>query len=364
MECLEAARILNLLAKLFAILQKTGRESPFGKPSRPEGVLSDVMLMRISLSILLIPFATLLPNAMAQNAVAPTTAADKPAATGEPASEIPTFRSDVSLVKVDVRVVPGPNKPSSVLEKEDFTVIEDGKPQTVRYFNRESEPLNLMLVLDVSDSMRPSLRALSSSVRQALGTWLEPKDKVGVALFATRSFLAQPLTSERGAISEAIISNIFKQQLGRDTYLNEGLQTAIQELQRTPPAERRAILIVTDNVAGPGSTPMAQVERALQESNILVNSIMIPIAEDASVRPSVDVAQYVRATGGETMTASNAGEVFAKLVERIKARYVLEYPMQPGEKGKFRTVRVELSDRGKAKYPGAKILARDGYFVP
>jgi Ca-activated chloride channel homolog len=321
-------------------------------------------MLRISLSTLLVTFLSMLPNVVAQNAVATGASADKPPATGEAAPEVPTFRSDVSLVKVDVRVVPGPNKPTSVLEKEDFTVIEDGKPQTVRYFNRESEPLNLMLVLDVSDSMRPSLRTLASSVRQALGQWLEEKDKVGVVLFASRSFLAQDLTEDRAAIREAILSNIFKQQLGRDTYLNEGLLSAIQAFKAVDPAERRAILIVTDNVAGPGSTPSAQIERSLQEANILVNSIVIPTAEDASVRPSVDVANYVKATGGESMTAVNAGEIFAKLVERIKARYVLEYPMQPGEKGKFRTVRVELSDRGKAKYPGAKILARDGYFVP
>lgn len=279
------------------------------------------------------------------------------------AAQVPTFRSEVSLVKVDVRVMPGPNKPSGVLAQDDFAVYDEGVRQKIRYFGREDEPLNLILVLDVSDSMRRSLSEVASNAREALGA-LGPEDQVGVVLYATRSMLAQPLTKDRNTIREAILSNMFKQTLGRDTMMNGALMAAVDALRTTPLLSRRAILVVTDNFNDADRIASPQVERALQSENIVLNAIVVPPKTQPIGRTAVDVAPFVKATGGEMMTTATVATVFRDLLERIRARYTFQYPMPAGEAGKFRHIRVELSESGRQKYPGAQITAREGYFIP
>ena len=279
----------------------------------------------------------------------------------EAANRVPTFRSEVSVVKVDLQVLPGPDKPAGLLTREDLVVYDEGKLQTINYFGRETEPLQLMLLLDVSESMRPSLRDVARTAREALSV-LGPEDRVGLALFASRSQVVQPLTTDRSAFGKAIVDNMFKGVFGRETYLNEGLLTAADVLAATPVTSRRAILVISDNVSALSNASTESVKRALHDQNIVVNAVALaPAGEPLGV---VDLRPYIEATGGEYMNSSAVAEPFKQLVERIKARYVLQYAMPPAESGKFRRLRVELSDRGKRRFPGATILAREGYFAP
>ena len=69
------------------------------------------------------------------------------------ADEAVTFRSGVANVRIDAQVTQD-NELVTGLTAEDFVVQDEGKPQTIVYFGRESEPLSLMLLLDVSGSMK------------------------------------------------------------------------------------------------------------------------------------------------------------------------------------------------------------------
>src|SRR6266513_1343953 len=69
--------------------------------------------------------------------------------------QIPTLKVDVSVVSIlaSVRDKKGALIPN--LQKDDFTVLEDGKPQTIKYFTKETDvPLTIGLLVDVSGSQR------------------------------------------------------------------------------------------------------------------------------------------------------------------------------------------------------------------
>ena len=66
-----------------------------------------------------------------------------------------TFRSDVSLARVDAQVVDQENRPIRGLTAQDFVLREDGKQQEIRNFQSEKMPIDLILLLDVSRSMEP-----------------------------------------------------------------------------------------------------------------------------------------------------------------------------------------------------------------
>ena len=84
------------------------------------------------------------------------------AAVATPQADVPpvTFRSDVTLGRVDAQVVDGGNHPIRGLRVQDFILRVDGKPQEIRNFQTEKVPVDVVLLLDVSRSMRPQEKQL------------------------------------------------------------------------------------------------------------------------------------------------------------------------------------------------------------
>ena len=97
------------------------------------------------------------------------------------------FHSDVSLVRVDAQVVDRDNRAITGLRAEDFVLREEGRPQPIRNFASEDMPVDVVLLLDVSASMRPHVERIASAAHQALRV-LGDEDRVAVMVFdrATR----------------------------------------------------------------------------------------------------------------------------------------------------------------------------------
>ena len=70
------------------------------------------------------------------------------------------FRSDVALVRVDVQALDRDNKAITGLQATDFVLMESGKAQEIRNFQSEKMPLDLLLLFDVSRSMRPHVQRI------------------------------------------------------------------------------------------------------------------------------------------------------------------------------------------------------------
>src|SRR5260370_42594882 len=72
------------------------------------------------------------------------------------------FRSDVSLVRVDAQVIGRDNRNITGLRAEDFVLREEGRPQHIRNFASENMPIDVLLLLDVSASMRQPVERIIS----------------------------------------------------------------------------------------------------------------------------------------------------------------------------------------------------------
>src|ERR1700681_1205860 len=105
--------------------------------------------------------------------------ADAPQAEPKPADPPVTFRSEVSLVRVDAQVVDQHNRPITGLRAEDFILREDGKQQEIRNFQSENMPVDLILLLDVSRSMEPHVQRIAAAAHQALGV-LGDQDRIAI----------------------------------------------------------------------------------------------------------------------------------------------------------------------------------------
>ena len=83
-------------------------------------------------------------------------------AAGAQQTRTPTFRTTVDLVSFGVAVVDKQGKPVTGLKAEDFEVLENGKPQSLKYFTAgnpdDAPPLHLGLLLDTSGSMAGDIK--------------------------------------------------------------------------------------------------------------------------------------------------------------------------------------------------------------
>jgi Ca-activated chloride channel homolog len=290
----------------------------------------------------------------------------------EPAEDVPTFRTSVSLVKVDAKVAGRDGRSVNDLTKADFVVFDEGKQREIVDFSHESEtqPLRLLLLLDVSNSMSRLLGEMSTKAAEALRP-LHTGDEVGVMVFASKVETVLPFTSELKSVPATIVDNVFKTTRGRDTYLNEALVSAAKYLDEQPAPGRRAILVVTDNEGARLAAKDADVLRALHDADVVLNAVLVGGAKkpraagrysDPATLPP-DVYQFVSNTGGDVIADDDPATALARIVRQIATRYSFQYPPPSAEPGEFRRIRVELAPAAQRKYPGAVVQARTGYYA-
>ncbi|MFZ0707570.1 MAG: VWA domain-containing protein [Candidatus Korobacteraceae bacterium] len=135
-----------------------------------------------------------------------TSSSTSGSATSDDSSNTPTFKKDVKVVNVfaTVRDKHGQIVPS--LAKDDFTLQVDGRPETIRYFARETDlPLTIGLLVDTSLSQRRVLEEERTASYAFLNDVMrEDRDKAFVINFDSESVLLQDLTSSKQKLETAL----------------------------------------------------------------------------------------------------------------------------------------------------------------
>ncbi len=115
--------------------------------------------------------------------------------TGEQPST--TFKVSVKLVNVFTTVTDGNGTPISSLKQEDFQVFEDGRPQKIAVFRRESElPLSIVIAIDTSLSTRVDQKLELESARRFAHAILRPIDAISLFQFSEIVDQITPFTSD------------------------------------------------------------------------------------------------------------------------------------------------------------------------
>jgi Ca-activated chloride channel homolog len=258
------------------------------------------------------------------------------------------------------------------LKKEDFEVREDGVAQKLALFSRDGLPLNLALVLDLSDSLGPFLGPLRDAATTTLAA-LKPEDEVALFTFSTEAELRVPLTKDKTKITEQFDSF----RAGGATNINDGIFVAAKYLLETAPKGRRVIILISDDVGtyagGQGTRDIVTETIAADASvyNLKVPGYNPPSTRfAASMVPGlVDIRKVTDQTGGEIFDVQNAASldtVFRALVQRIKTRYTLGYYTSAnGAEGKPHKLEVRLAPSFGPKGRNYVVLAKSSYyFVP
>jgi VWFA-related protein len=295
-----------------------------------------------------------------------------PAAFAQQTEPIDVIKVNTDLVVFDAQVIDKKSRRIlGDLTKADFEILENGIKQEVKYFSRDELPLSIILMLDVSRSVRPIIHEVRDGALSALQR-LKPEDEVAVMAFGTTYQLVQDFTRDRQLVSQKIESATASEKLGSGTFLGSALESAANHMQKAPtPGSRRVIIIVTDNIAITSDRETKYIVDELFDSGTVVYGLIVQAALGKVFKVmslgqlSKGVNDFVERTGGEIVGADKK-EVDAKLgvvIDRLRARYQLGFsPQNLANDGKFRPVEIKITETKKRKEKPL-VLTKRGYYL-
>jgi len=279
------------------------------------------------------------------------------------------LRVNVNLVVLDATVKTKAGQIMGDLKKEDFEVREDGAAKKVELFSRDELPLDVALVLDLSDSIGPFLGPLRDAAATTLAA-LKPQDEVALFTFSTEAALSVPLTKDKAKIADQI--NSFK--AGGATNINDGIFVAAEYLLNSAPKSRRVIILISDDVGtDAGGQGTRDIITETIAADAAVYNLKIPGYNPAStlfaaslIPGLVNIRKVTDQTGGEIFDVHEVASleaVFRALIERIKTRYTLGYYTSAnGAEGKPHKLDVRLAPSFGTKGRNYVVLAKSSYY--
>jgi VWFA-related protein len=284
---------------------------------------------------------------------------------------IDVIKFNTDLVVFDTQVVDKKTKRiMGELTKADFEVSDGGKLQEISYFSRDELPLSVMLLLDVSGSVRPILHQIRDGALNALSR-LKPDDHVAVMPFANTSQLAQDFTADRKLVARTIEEVTATDELGRGTVLGPALESAAIHMEKAPAKSgRRVVIIITDNLTWVPGKESKDILEELYDKGTVVYALIVKAAigkvfNVLFLGQLKGVNEFVEKTGGEIIGADKK-EVDAKLgevIDRLRARYAIGFrPANNSADDTFHPVEIKISSTKKRKEK-PMVLTRRGYYL-
>lgn len=277
-----------------------------------------------------------------------------------------TLHVNVKLVSVFTNVTDANGAIVGGLSKEDFAVTEDGRPQKIAIFERQSElPLSLVLAIDTSGSVHKDLPVEQEAAHKFVHALLRSQDQLSLLEFSNdvrqvTGFTNQPAKVDRG------LANL---RGGQATALYDAVYLASDTLAKLPKGSkpaRKVLVLVSDGGDTANTVTYAEaLERALRGEVMVYSIIDVPIAASAGRDTGGEHAMITLAeqTGGKYFYAEAGGldAAFAKVSEDLRTQYLLGYYPAHQEPGvNFHRIRVTIP---RAAFEAFDIRYRTGYYA-
>jgi VWFA-related protein len=293
-----------------------------------------------------------------------------------------TIKVDVNVVNIlaSVRDKKGTLMPH--LDKQDFNIFEDGKPQTIKYFTRETDlPLTIGMLVDTSGSQVNLIGIERNAASQFFSQVLGKKDEAFLLMFGEESELLQDYTNSIRLLNEGLNQLRLSAPVGglgpgpvptvgqpRGTVLYDAVYLASAEKLKQE-VGRKVIVVITDGVDEGSKLPIEEAIEAAQKSDAVIYSILY---EDRGFYSrfgglsfggggEAALHKMSDATGGHVFRVDGRhplDEVFKELQDEMRTQYAIGYtPTNEARDGSYRKLDVKMVNKD------LKAQARKGYYA-
>jgi len=333
--------------------------------------------------------ADVVPSGVPAESTSRPTAADGSPAKREAPSAVPAadpaagtvggFRIGVStrLVTLNVQVADANGAAVTDLVREDFRVLDNGAEQPIVYFEPQTAPLNLLLLLDLSGSTKEKTKVIKQAAARFVDM-LNPADRVAVAAFTSRYMLVSGFSENRRLIRQRIddIKN-----RGGGTAFYEAMWYALDEMAETK-GRRNVIVVMSDGVDNILQRPddytskwsYEEMRDRVAAADVTVFPVYIDteyeqVVKEGNVSSVVyrtarrQIAGLAESTGGRMFPVQRFEDleaVYRTVAAELRNLYSLSYyaPAKAGAGRAWHAVAVEVARR-----PAVQVKTRPGYFL-
>jgi Ca-activated chloride channel family protein len=284
------------------------------------------------------------------------------------------FRSTTDVVPVYVTVTDRDGRLVPNLTRDDFTILDNGRPQPITLFDSSPQPLRMIALFDVSGSMAEHLPLLRRACLELVGQ-LRQDDLARVGTFGQRIGFSPAFTRAADELTAPIPKSV---SAAAPTPLWQAVDDAMNELRTAPPG-RRVVLVLSDGKdtgpeAGQRLVTAQAVRGRAERDDIMVYGVGLrsapgPVAPGgvrsladvlSSPVPDPSLGELALGTGGgyvELRAAADLAGAFARVVEELHRQYLLGF-VPAGRDGLLHFVDVRLRDSS------LKPHARRTYLAP
>ncbi len=325
----------------------------------------------------------LLATPLSQRAQAPPT--QQPPPTQDPNAPQGQGRitSIVNLVDVLFTVLNHRNKLVPDLDKNDFKIFDDGKPQEIRYFTKQTDlPLRIGMLLDTSNSIRDRIKfEQDASVNFLFSVLRRNKDQAFVMTFDDEPQILQAFTGDTGALRDQIV----RTRAGGGTAIYDAVYTACEKELSHPPRPpgdqpdvvRRVMVLISDGDDNLSNHTRAEAIEMAQRTSVVIYTIStstqwVSLAQTDPGKMNdrkyhkTDGDQILEdlanQTGGRAFFPYHVDDLdqsFQDIGDELRNQYSVAYaPTNSVLDGRYHKIRIEAPD-----HKGYQIRARRGYFA-
>jgi len=269
----------------------------------------------------------------------------------------------VDLVNVLMTVTNKRNRLQNDLGKDDFRILEDNQPQTIRYFSRETDlPLRIGVLVDTSSSIRDRLRFEQDAAIDFLDTTLRPgKDLAFVLSFDVRAQVVQDYTDNLEDLSKAIRGLL----AGGVTTLYDAIYATCRDkmlfFPQPEPYLRRVMIVISDGQDNQSEHTREEALAMAQHAEVTIYTVSTSCTAVPGHGDKV-LGRLAEQTGGRAFfpfKPSDTAANFQEIARELHSQYSLAYvSTNTTHDGRFRSITIQPLQKG------LQVRAKPGYFAP
>ncbi len=268
--------------------------------------------------------------------------------------------TEVNLVVLGATVTDRAGKFVTGLQKENFRVYENGRPQETKVFLPEDVPVTVGLVVDSSGSMRPKMPDVTTAGLSFI-RYSNPDDEMFVIRFNEKVWFglpeSVPFTNKPEELRDALLTGAAD---GR-TALYDAIEAGLRQLERGT-REKKILIVFSDGGDNASHIGLRETLLMAERSNAIIYTIGLFDEYDPDRNPAV-LRRFARITGGEvylSQTSPDISGICKRIAREIRNQYTIGYvPAASGPSLRAIKVVAESPDHKKLS-----VRTRTDYVVP